>query len=303
MTLNDALLIVAALFPAIALCIYIFKKDRAEKEPISLLLGLFLGGVIIAFPAAKTEDLLTGVLNSVFSPFAVVADETTAYLPSTLFKLYNAIQSFAGIALVEEGLKWLVLFFITRKNKNFNSLFDGLIYAVFVSLGFAALENVLYVLSYGWTNALIRAATAVPGHMFNAVLMGCYYSFWHMNEKAKALEKTLKEKQLIPTSAPEFSGKKDLALSIVIPVSAHGLYDYCCLSETWFATVALYGFLLFLYIYCFKKIRQMSKSDMKDDTFVLAMLLKKYPQLIPVFRSAAEAAAQNQDAKSEALKF
>lgn len=303
MTWNDALLIVAALFPAIALCIYIFKKDRAEKEPIPLLLGLFLGGVLIAFPAAEAEQFLSGVLDTVFSRFTVATDETAAYLPSHLYKLYAALDNFVGVALVEEGLKWLVLFFVTRKNKNFNSLFDGLIYAVFVSLGFAALENVLYVLSYGWANALIRAATAVPCHMFNAVLMGCYYSFWHMNEKAKSYEKVLKEKLLIPASAPEFSGKKDLALSIVVPVLAHGLYDYCCMLETWLATFALYGFLIFLYIYCFKKIRDMSKSDMKDDTFVLAMLVAKYPQLLPIFRSAAESATQNQNAKSEVLKF
>ncbi len=282
MSLNDILLVCAALFPAAALCIYVFKKDRVEKEPIGLLLGLLLLGGLICFPAAEIETVLIDLLDSIFSPLAVEY-EGELYLFGATFKIYNACKYFIGVALVEEGLKFGVLFFLTRNNKNFNSLFDGLVYAVFVSLGFAALENVFYVLENGWINALMRAVMSVPGHMFFAVLMGYYYSLWHMYEKAKEQERSLKRTGMISQSAIEFSGKAYLVLSVLVPVFAHGLYDYCCTLGTVSATVALYAFLLFLYIYCFRKIKNMSKGDMDDTTYSNAMVLRKYPHLTASF--------------------
>lgn len=129
MGLNDILLVCAALFPAVALCIYIFKKDRVEKEPIGLMLGLLLLGGLICFPAAEIEGVLFNLFDMFFLPFTVEY-EGELYLFGTTFKIYNACKYFVGVALVEEGSKFLVLFLLTRKNKNFNSLFDGLIYAV-----------------------------------------------------------------------------------------------------------------------------------------------------------------------------
>ena len=278
MGLNDILLVCAALIPAVALCIYIFKKDRVEKEPIGLLLGLLFLGGLICFPAAEIEGVLFDIFDMIFSPFTVEY-EGELYLLGTTFKVYNACKYFIGVALVEEGLKFLILFFFTRKNKNFNSLFDGLIYAVFFSLGFAALENVFYVVENGWINALMRAVMSVPGHMFFAVLMGYYYSLWHMYEKARQQEQSLKKAGLISRGAIEFSGNTYLLLSLSIPILAHGLYDYCCTLGTTLATISLYAFIIFLYIYCFKKIKSMSKGDMDDTTYSNVMVLRKYPHL------------------------
>lgn len=275
---NDLLLVCAALFPAIALCIYVFKKDRVEKEPMGLLLSLAFLGCVICFPAAKVENFLFDLINKIFMPYAI-EQEGINYLSGATFKIYNACKYFVGVALVEEGFKFLALFLLTRKNKNFNSLFDGLIYAVFVSLGFAALENVLYVMENGWFNALMRAVMSVPGHMFFAVLMGYYYSMWHMYEKAGRKERALKRDGLIAPNVKEFSGKMQLFLSLLIPILAHGLYDYCCTVGTWFATIALYAFVLFLYIYCFGRIKKMSRDDMMDNTYSNILVLRKYPHL------------------------
>ena len=71
MSLNDIFLVCAALFPAVALCIYVFKKDRVEKEPIGLLLGLLLLGVLICYPAAEIETVLSDLIDNIFSPFIV----------------------------------------------------------------------------------------------------------------------------------------------------------------------------------------------------------------------------------------
>ncbi len=287
MTLNDILLVCAALLPAIALCVYVFKKDRAEKEPLGLLLMLFFCGVVICFPAAEIEGFLTEVLNTVFSPFMTEKDGIL-YMAKPYYKIYTVLKNFIGIALVEEGLKFVCLYLLTRKNKNFNSLFDGIIYSVFVSLGFAALENVLYVLKYGWINALTRAVMSVPGHMFFAVIMGYYYTMWNVKTKAKIMESELKHKGLIVNNLPPFGSGGYLFLGLLMPTLAHGWYDYCCTADTVLSTVSLYAFLVFLYIYCFGKIGKMSKADVNDNLYSLSFLIKKYPYLTEVFKSQQE---------------
>lgn len=283
MGINDILLVCAALFPAIVLAIYVFKKDRVEKEPIGLLVSLLFLGCVICFPASKVEGLLFDLIDKIFTPYAVQQDGV-GYLSESSFKIYNACKYFIGVALVEEGFKFLALFWVTRKNKNFNSLFDGLIYAVFVSLGFAALENVLYVMEYGWFNALVRAVMSVPGHMFFAVLMGYYYSMWHMYEKAGSKERALKRDGLLDQNTKEFSGKMQLFLSLLIPTLAHGLYDYCCTDGTLLATIVFYAFLLFLYIHCFGRIKRMSKDDMLDGTYSNILVLRKHPHLVEAIK-------------------
>ncbi len=292
MSLNDFLLLCAALFPAIALCVYVFKKDRVEKEPIGLLIGLFLLGAVACFPAAEIETGLFNCIKEIFTPFAVEFEDGL-YLIGTSYKAFNLTTNFIGIALVEEGLKLLILLIFTRKNKNFNSLFDGLIYSVFVSLGFAAFENVLYVLENGWLNALMRAVMSVPGHMFFAVLMGYYYSLWHVQIKAKTMEKNLKRDGVIIHDVPNFSSTGYLILSLLIPVLAHGWYDYCCTVDSIWYTILLFAFLIFLYVYCFKKVNKMSKADANDNLYSIALLIKKYPYLVEFFYGETNVAEEN----------
>ena len=278
MSLNEILLVCAALIPAIVLCVYVFIKDRVEKEPIGLLLLLLGLGVVSCFPAAEVEGWLIGAIDDIFSGFGTNVNGTVL-LPDDIYKIYNAVKCVFGIALVEEGFKFIFMFFVTRNNKNFNSLFDGIIYSVFVSLGFAAYENVMYVLEYGWQTAIMRAFMSVPGHMFFAVIMGYYYSLWHMSCKARDIERNLKSKNLITKNAPEFSGKSYMAMCLVMPIVVHGIYDYCCFADTTFMTVVLYLFVIFLFIYCFGKIRKFSKIDSSDTAFANYMVLKKYPLL------------------------
>lgn len=283
MNINEILLVCAALFPAVTLCIYVFIKDRVEKEPVGLLLVLLALGCFSCLPAARIERVLFDIIEQIFSPFITVVDGKE-YMAGHMFRLYNATKYFIGVALVEEGLKFFALFFVTRDNKNFNSLFDGIIYAVFVSLGFAGYENIGYVLRFGWSNAFMRGILSVPGHMFFGVLMGYYYSFWHMSLKAREKEHELKRIGVITVSAPEFSGKRYLRLMLIMPVLAHGFYDYCCTVGGMLTTVGLYVFVLFLYIYCFGKIKRMSRIDTDDNKYSSAMIFKKYPFLLERIR-------------------
>ena len=177
-------LLLLALAPACVLLFYIWKKDKSEKEPPGLLLLLFFGGVLSCLPASILETLLITPIEQAFG----FDDATTIADGGVSFVIGSFLEYFFGVALVEEGLKFLVMFLLTHKSRHFNSLFDGMIYAIFVSLGFAAFENIFYVFDYGVGTALVRAVMSVPGHMFFAVFMGYYYSMWHLYKTANTVE-------------------------------------------------------------------------------------------------------------------
>lgn len=278
--MNDYILMAIALFPAIVLCIYVFIKDRVEKEPIGLLLKLFVVGAILVFPAATIEGVLTAMLEGFFLPETPILVEEGVNFYNHEAYMYIFTDNTIGIALVEEGLKFLVLICLTRKSREFDSLFDGLIYAVFVSLGFAALENIFYVAEYGLYTGIMRAVLSVPGHMFFAVMMGYHYSMWHLTGKAAEREKYLKMNGIINSNIRPFSSKKEIALCLIIPTLAHGIYNSLCTIGTIWSTLLLYAFVIFMYIHCFGKIRKMSKADDFDNVYVQYMLTKKYPELL-----------------------
>ncbi len=281
MTLNEILLVCAAILPALVLCIYVYKKDRAEKEPLGLLALLFIGGIVICFPAAKIEVALLDFIERFFLGFAH-GDGTGTYLLGDIgYKLYIAARNFIGIALVEEGLKLLVLLLITRRSRHFNSLFDGIIYAVFVSLGFAAFENILYVLENGWLNALMRGVMSVPGHAFFGVIMGYYYSWWHIYKKADEKENAFKKMNII-FDGDRIKYKRFLCLALFLPVMIHGYYDYCCNIGTRFGTFGLCALIILLYVYCFGKIRKMSALDTSSVRVSARVLLLTHPTLVTV---------------------
>ncbi len=278
MEIGTVLLIIAALLPAVVLCVYTFSKDRVEKEPLGLLLKLFLFGALCCFPAAILEDILIGMIDGFFGVETDVYGNTV-FPSNAVYYMHTLVKYVVGVALVEEGLKWLSLNIITKNNNEFDCLFDGLIYAIFVSLGFAALENVLYVHQYGWINAIMRAVLSVPGHMFFAVMMGYHYSNRHITDKAREAEQHLKSLGLIPVGMAEFDSRKSNRLSLAIPVAIHGAYNFCCSVSTSWAIFAFIVLIVFLYVHCFKKIKVVSKADAYNQNYVAILMLKKYPCL------------------------
>lgn len=139
------------------------------------------------------------------------------------------------------------------------------------------------MLDYGFETAVLRAVTAVPAHTFFAVIMGYYYSMYHTYGKARIKETELKRLSLIPPKGAQLPEKRFLLLSLLMPVLAHGLYDYSCTVGSSLAEGIFYGFLIFLYIYCFAKIRKMSKYDTSDNTYANRILAAKYPQFSHFF--------------------
>lgn len=259
-------LIIVAIIPAVVLCVYVYKKDRIEKEPLTLLLKLLLLGALCCYPAAIIESIFDDVLRLFF-------------LDGTLNYAYIIIHHFFVVALVEEGCKYFILNKVTRKNREFNSLFDGIIYAVFVSLGFAAFENVFYVIENGITVGIMRAVLSVPGHMFFAVMMGYFYSRSHIKDKASMLEISLIKRGIISYNKPLFNSKKERLLTLVIPIILHGTYNSCCSIGTTFSTLLLVALVIFMYVYCFGKILKVSKNDTYENSYIMYMMTSKYPEL------------------------
>lgn len=119
------ILLLAALLPPLFLMIKIYKLDKVEKEPGGLIVKLLLFGVLTTVPAAFLESVLIGAVGSVISP------------KTTLFIL---VENFFCVGLVEEGVKYFALKKGSWNHPAFNYTFDGIVYAVAVSIGFAAAE-------------------------------------------------------------------------------------------------------------------------------------------------------------------
>ena len=154
------ILIWAALIPSIILMLLVLKQDKIESEPAGLLVKLFIFGALICLPA--------GILESV-GEAAIMGATRDADMQALLMFLIC-------VPLAEEGLKYLALRFGTWKNPAFNFTFDAIVYAVVVSLGFATLENVLYVMNYmSLQVAIVRGIMSVPLHCTCGVFMGYFY--------------------------------------------------------------------------------------------------------------------------------
>jgi RsiW-degrading membrane proteinase PrsW (M82 family) len=178
-----------ALLPAILLAAFIYWKD-AKKEPVSWLAKAFGLGITIVFPIIIVEIWMGKLL------FA-------GGEPTTLFG--GIMKAFFEAALPEEALKLFALWILLRKNPYFDEHFDGIVYAVYIGLGFAALENVFYILdAEDWvTVGIMRALLSVTGHYAYAVIMGYYYSLYHFVDKSA----------------------RSAFLALFLPFLAHGMYD------------------------------------------------------------------------------
>ena len=154
-----SILLFLAVIPVIVICTYIYLKDR-NKEPWSLLIKLFVLGISSCFLVL----MISGVLFEIF-PFM---NKDTAYM--TFFEVMA--YAFIGVAFIEELCKWLMVYIGSYTNKAYDELYDGIVYSVYVSLGFAFLENLLYVFkNQSIVVGISRGLLAVPGHACDAVFM------------------------------------------------------------------------------------------------------------------------------------
>lgn len=152
-------LLLLAVAPAMIIIAYIYIKDKFEKEPWKLLLKNFFLGATVSVSLTFAIGYLIG---EIFPPLS----------KKSVFDMF--IYAFIVVGLVEEFSKYIIVRNFAQKNAAFNEPFDGIVYAVMVSMGFATLENVLYVYAYGLQTGILRAFTAVPAHATFAILMGYF---------------------------------------------------------------------------------------------------------------------------------
>lgn len=229
---NPLFLIMLAIFPIIVLVSYVYKKDT-HKESKKILISLFIGGIL----SCIITLIITAILQGIFPFFAKNL--------LSLNLIEKILYIFIGIALVEELSKWLLCYIISFNSKEFDESFDAIVYCGFVSLGFAIFENILYVLQNGYATGILRALTAVPGHLCFGVSMGYYFAL-------------AKENQINNNNNFKISY---LLYSILFPTILHGLYDYLIFSQIDLLSLIFYIFIFILIVFSFTKISKLSKNN------------------------------------------
>ena len=211
-----------ALAPVFIILFYIYFRDRYEKEPVKLLVKALLAGCFIVIPVIFIEQFITALKP----PMAKAGDA--------------AYTAFLVAAFTEEVFKFLALYLLIWKSPSFNEKFDGIVYAVFISLGFAGVENVMYVIEGGYNTAFIRAVTAVPAHALFGVMMGYYFGIARMYPELR---------------------RSSMLKSLWFPILLHGVYDFILMVEIELLLLVFIPYVIYLYVLGFKKIKVLSDSS------------------------------------------
>jgi RsiW-degrading membrane proteinase PrsW (M82 family) len=214
-------LIIAATAPVWVLLTFFYLRDCYEQEPRQLLLRIFFYGMTTTLVAA-----LIGVFGLVLVREVLSVDALLALI----------VENFVIIAFVEEGLKYFVVIRWTYHQPAFNEPYDGMIYAITTSLGFAALENVLYVLQGGPQIALLRGLLSVPAHALFAAAMGYYLG------KAKFSQSDAQE-------------RKHRSRALLVPVVLHGIFNLLLSTEHSLLAVGVVPFSVILWVMALRQVR------------------------------------------------
>lgn len=152
------LLLALSIAPGIAISLYIFLKDRFNREPHLNLLVCFVLGCLSVLPAILIQLLTTKPVERLMGGGI----------------LYTAVFAYVIVGLSEEWSKYIMLRSYAFPKKSFDEPFDGIVYSVMIGMGFATVENILYVQQHGLGTAVVRMFLSVPAHATFAVLMGYF---------------------------------------------------------------------------------------------------------------------------------
>ncbi|WP_099158379.1 glutamic-type intramembrane protease PrsW [Virgibacillus ndiopensis] len=209
----------AGIAPTLALMAFFYLKDRFA-EPLPLIIKMFIYGGLLVFPI-------------MFIQYAFNAEEIAQN---------NFIQSFFLIALIEEFFKWFIFIYVIYHHTEFDAHYDGIIYAVAISLGFATVENILYLITNGIEYAFTRALFPVSSHAIFGVIMGYYFGKAKMNQTNK---------------------NRNIFLAFCIPFLLHGTYNYILKTVTSDWLFLLIPFMIILWIYGLRKVKLANQPKAK----------------------------------------
>ena len=224
-------ILLLGMLPPFLLIRYMYKLDQIEKEPARLLIKLFIFGGLTTWIASILESVGVFILGTfVQDPYSV---------------LYLAIMNFIVVGISEEGVKYFVLKKVSWYHPDFNYLFDAVVYSVCVSLGFAAFENVMYILNFGIGVAPIRAVTAIPMHCITGIFMGHYYG------QAKLCE-----------TRHNWDGMRfNNILAVLVPVILHGFYDFAASSEDNLLDIIFLIYVVVVDVVAFISVKKFARED------------------------------------------
>jgi RsiW-degrading membrane proteinase PrsW (M82 family) len=190
-------LLALAIAPGIVICLFIYCKDKYNREPLGLMLLTFFMGMLSIIPAIIIQVAFTKPVNQLMGEGV----------------LYTAVFAFLIVALSEEASKFLAIRFVPYRRRAFDDPFDGIIYAVMAGMGFATLENIGYVMEHGLGTGIMRMFLSVPAHGTFAVLMGYHIGLARFDPDNK---------------------RKHMILAIFWPVLFHGTFDFFLfIGNTW----------------------------------------------------------------------
>ena len=206
--INYLILFGITVLPVIVLMIYIYRQDKYQKEPIKTLAKAFIGGMMAIPLDILIVTGIDGVLGDTF-------------IANTVF-----FTAFLEAGIPEEFSKFLIFMIFIWRDKNFDEYFDGIVYASFIGLGFACVENIGYVFEYGFQTGVVRALLSVPGHFLFGVVMGYFLSLakFHPEKRSRLL----------------LSG-------LLLSMLAHGLFDWLLMVASVLPIVGGIIYIVFLW--------------------------------------------------------
>lgn len=222
-------LVIIAIAPGIAFALAIYLTDRYDREPLGLLIKIFILGAISVIPTALVETFLTRL--NIFTGL-----------------LSAAFTSFIIAGCTEEYFKRKVVTKFALNNEAFNERLDGIVYCSYAALGFATVENIMYVVFRFSANPYIgifRGILSVPAHMLFGITMGYYMSLAKFTENKEQSRKYFKQ-------------------SLYVPLLLHGFFDFILMSGTQWLMVIFIPFVIILWATNLKKLREYTIISKKD---------------------------------------
>lgn len=233
--MNILLAVIFSILPVIIILSLIYCVEEVKKQPFWMISLLFVGGILSWVLVRYLSNLLgADIYQSQQEVYSYVGD------------LGFFLVSFGIIAVIEEVSKFIIISLCSLKNKKFVNPYDGIMYASCISLGFAFIENIMYIMNYGTSVIVSRAIFSIPVHAAFGIMMGYYFGLGKMCKKDMENDKL-----------------KMYYLAFFIPFIFHGLYDYICNIQIPYINLILIVYVLFMYGFSIYLLIKLYKVDMK----------------------------------------
>lgn len=231
--MNNLNLLLLAVAPSVALIAFILLHDRYDKEPFGMLVKVFFFGMLSSIPILGVE-LLLGSFNFFRGILGI------------------AIQAFIVVGFTEEFFKRFVVVKTALYHPEFNEKLDGIVYCCMASLGFATVENVIYVLQLGMTDPsvwLLRAIISVPTHMLLGIVMGYYLGLFRFGSYRNNAASNYKK-------------------ALYIPAIIHGAFDFVLMSGFNYYLFLFVPIVISLWIAGMVMLRRFTKASKEEHSYL-----------------------------------